>query len=97
MDCGIHAREWIAPAFCQWFVKEVSVLIILLMVSQPIKYLSSLLGSLEWKSFSSYELGTQVFTSQCSSLGEMESPYSFPGTGANILLSSHSEITFIGG
>lgn len=25
MDCGIHAREWIGPAFCQWFVKEVSV------------------------------------------------------------------------
>lgn len=24
MDCGIHAREWISPAFCQWFVKEVS-------------------------------------------------------------------------
>ncbi|XP_078407637.1 carboxypeptidase O [Cetorhinus maximus] len=23
MDCGIHAREWIAPAFCQWFVREV--------------------------------------------------------------------------
>ncbi|XP_019508488.1 PREDICTED: carboxypeptidase O [Hipposideros armiger] len=23
MDCGIHSREWIAPAFCQWFVKEV--------------------------------------------------------------------------
>ncbi|XP_051874201.1 carboxypeptidase B-like [Pristis pectinata] len=23
MDCGIHAREWISPAFCQWFVKEV--------------------------------------------------------------------------
>jgi hypothetical protein len=23
VDCGIHAREWIAPAFCQWFVKEV--------------------------------------------------------------------------
>ncbi|XP_026152237.1 carboxypeptidase O-like [Mastacembelus armatus] len=22
MDCGIHAREWIAPAFCQWFIKE---------------------------------------------------------------------------
>ncbi|XP_030072023.1 mast cell carboxypeptidase A-like [Microcaecilia unicolor] len=22
MDCGIHAREWISPAFCQWFVKE---------------------------------------------------------------------------
>ncbi|XP_018596607.1 carboxypeptidase B [Scleropages formosus] len=22
MDCGIHAREWITPAFCQWFVKE---------------------------------------------------------------------------
>ncbi|XP_062866876.1 carboxypeptidase O [Trichomycterus rosablanca] len=23
MDCGIHAREWIAPAFCQHFVKEI--------------------------------------------------------------------------
>ncbi|XP_067851121.1 carboxypeptidase B-like [Heptranchias perlo] len=23
MDCGIHAREWISPAFCQWFVQEV--------------------------------------------------------------------------
>ncbi|XP_055072409.2 carboxypeptidase O isoform X1 [Misgurnus anguillicaudatus] len=23
MDCGIHAREWIAPAVCQWFVKEI--------------------------------------------------------------------------
>lgn len=23
MDCGIHAREWISPAYCQWFVKEV--------------------------------------------------------------------------
>ncbi|XP_055254049.1 carboxypeptidase O isoform X1 [Moschus berezovskii] len=23
MDCGIHAREWIAPVFCQWFVKEI--------------------------------------------------------------------------
>jgi hypothetical protein len=23
MDCGIHAREWITPAFCQYFVKEV--------------------------------------------------------------------------
>ncbi|KAM4864751.1 carboxypeptidase A6 isoform 2-T2 [Thomomys bottae] len=22
MDCGIHAREWIGPAFCQWFVRE---------------------------------------------------------------------------
>ncbi|KAH1165404.1 hypothetical protein KIL84_022963 [Mauremys mutica] len=22
MDCGFHAREWISPAFCQWFVKE---------------------------------------------------------------------------
>ncbi|XP_019378449.1 PREDICTED: carboxypeptidase O [Gavialis gangeticus] len=22
MDCGIHAIEWISPAFCQWFVKE---------------------------------------------------------------------------
>uniref|UniRef100_A0A673XQN9 Carboxypeptidase O n=1 Tax=Salmo trutta TaxID=8032 RepID=A0A673XQN9_SALTR len=24
MDCGIHAREWIAPAFCQYFVREVT-------------------------------------------------------------------------
>ncbi|XP_055501675.1 carboxypeptidase B-like isoform X1 [Leucoraja erinacea] len=23
MDCGMHAREWISPAFCQWFLKEV--------------------------------------------------------------------------
>ncbi|TTH84667.1 Carboxypeptidase B [Bagarius yarrelli] len=22
MDCGFHAREWISPAFCQWFVQE---------------------------------------------------------------------------
>ncbi|XP_054241975.1 carboxypeptidase B [Indicator indicator] len=22
VDCGFHAREWISPAFCQWFVKE---------------------------------------------------------------------------
>ncbi|KAG1953720.1 carboxypeptidase A6 [Pimephales promelas] len=22
MDCGFHAREWITPAFCQWFVNE---------------------------------------------------------------------------
>lgn len=22
MDCTFHAREWISPAFCQWFVKE---------------------------------------------------------------------------
>ncbi|XP_072815041.1 mast cell carboxypeptidase A isoform X2 [Vicugna pacos] len=22
MDCGIHAREWISPAFCQWFVHQ---------------------------------------------------------------------------
>ncbi|KAM9321357.1 carboxypeptidase B-like [Gastrophryne carolinensis] len=22
IDCGFHAREWITPAFCQWFVKE---------------------------------------------------------------------------
>ncbi|KAK2818071.1 hypothetical protein Q7C36_022004 [Tachysurus vachellii] len=21
MDCGIHAREWISPAFCIWFIK----------------------------------------------------------------------------
>ena len=24
MDCGIHAREWISPAFCQWFVYQVN-------------------------------------------------------------------------
>ncbi|XP_077304590.1 carboxypeptidase O-like [Lithobates pipiens] len=23
MDCGIHAREWISVAYCQWFVKEI--------------------------------------------------------------------------
>jgi len=23
IDCGIHAREWIAPAFCQYFVHRV--------------------------------------------------------------------------
>ncbi|XP_031147779.1 carboxypeptidase O [Sander lucioperca] len=23
MDCGIHAREWIAPAFCQYFVRQI--------------------------------------------------------------------------
>ncbi|KAL2087974.1 hypothetical protein ACEWY4_016802 [Coilia grayii] len=23
MDCGIHAREWISPAFCQYFVRQV--------------------------------------------------------------------------
>ncbi|XP_076004950.1 carboxypeptidase O-like [Genypterus blacodes] len=23
MDCGIHAREWIAPAFCQYFVGQI--------------------------------------------------------------------------
>ncbi|KAL7840813.1 hypothetical protein AOLI_G00261360 [Acnodon oligacanthus] len=22
IDCGVHAREWIGPAFCQWFVRE---------------------------------------------------------------------------
>ncbi|XP_030625017.1 carboxypeptidase B [Chanos chanos] len=22
LDCGIHAREWVSPAFCQWFIKE---------------------------------------------------------------------------
>lgn len=42
MDCGIHAREWIAPAFCQWFVKEVSVFSSLRMVNHPTKYLSHL-------------------------------------------------------
>lgn len=26
MDCGIHAREWISPAFCQWFVYQASEL-----------------------------------------------------------------------
>lgn len=46
MDCGIHAREWIAPAFCQWFVKEVSVFSSLRMVNHPTKYLSHL-GFLE--------------------------------------------------
>uniref|UniRef100_A0A672IVG7 Carboxypeptidase O n=1 Tax=Salarias fasciatus TaxID=181472 RepID=A0A672IVG7_SALFA len=23
MDCGIHAQEWIAPAFCQYFVRQI--------------------------------------------------------------------------
>ncbi|KAM9836015.1 carboxypeptidase O-like [Aulostomus maculatus] len=23
VDCGIHAREWIAPAFCQYFVRQI--------------------------------------------------------------------------
>uniref|UniRef100_A0A8C5R575 Peptidase M14 domain-containing protein n=1 Tax=Leptobrachium leishanense TaxID=445787 RepID=A0A8C5R575_9ANUR len=22
MDCGMHAREWVSVAYCQWFVKE---------------------------------------------------------------------------
>ncbi|XP_053169061.1 mast cell carboxypeptidase A-like [Hemicordylus capensis] len=22
IECGVHAREWISPAFCQWFVKQ---------------------------------------------------------------------------
>ncbi|EGW13337.1 mast cell carboxypeptidase A [Cricetulus griseus] len=22
IDCGIHAREWVSPAFCQWFVYQ---------------------------------------------------------------------------
>jgi len=22
VDCGIHAREWISPAYCQWFINE---------------------------------------------------------------------------
>ena len=32
VDCGIHAREWIAPAFCQWFVKEVCTLRVIAMI-----------------------------------------------------------------
>lgn len=31
MDCGIHAREWIAPAFCQYFVKQVTQIVQLLL------------------------------------------------------------------
>ncbi|XP_072473491.1 carboxypeptidase O isoform X1 [Notamacropus eugenii] len=23
IDCGIHGNEWISPAFCQWFVREI--------------------------------------------------------------------------
>jgi len=22
VDCGIHAREWVSPAYCQWFINE---------------------------------------------------------------------------
>ncbi len=29
IDCGVHAREWIGPAFCQWFVKEVCAVLFL--------------------------------------------------------------------
>ncbi len=32
IDCGVHAREWIGPAFCQWFVKEVCTVLFLLFV-----------------------------------------------------------------
>ena len=24
IDCGIHAREWVSPAYCQWFIREVT-------------------------------------------------------------------------
>ncbi|KAL6050664.1 hypothetical protein STEG23_014064, partial [Scotinomys teguina] len=26
IDCGIHAREWIGPAFCQWFAREMHLM-----------------------------------------------------------------------
>ena len=22
VDCGIHAREWASPAYCQWFINN---------------------------------------------------------------------------
>uniref|UniRef100_A0A8B9KCR3 Carboxypeptidase O n=1 Tax=Astyanax mexicanus TaxID=7994 RepID=A0A8B9KCR3_ASTMX len=27
MDCGIHGNEWISPAFCQYFIKQVSLIL----------------------------------------------------------------------
>ena len=23
IDCGTHAREWLSPATCMWFIKQV--------------------------------------------------------------------------
>lgn len=60
MDCGIHAREWISPAFCQWFVYQVSEF------EQAILRLSSLQHFTKWQlpflnKFSSTELDEPTF------------------------------------